>query len=159
MNTYTILILLIAWATPGLVAVMPRMRDPFQKRIEATGSFLMLLSLIGFLIWPGEISQEGLKGLAAILIYPVMIGYAFLGYRSVVEPKYEKKTSGSWSTLVLFILAGILGVLFGEYLPIILISWLLIVFFLYKLITYQDVDLESGQDYRERLNKDYLDRF
>jgi hypothetical protein len=32
-------------------------------------------------------------------------------------------------------------------------------FSLNKLIVYQNVDLESSQDYRERLNKDFLDRF
>jgi len=78
----------------------------------------------------------------------------------VVEPKYKKKTSGSWSTLALFFLAEILGVLSKEDLPVILNPWLLIVFFsLYKLIKYQNIDLESSQDYRERLNKDFLDRF
>ena len=162
MKRLTILILFIAWATPLLAVLMHKRGNPFRKLLEAIGSILIFLSLILHLFWPGKFNQDGgevLKGLAAILIYPVMIGYAFFGFRTAIKPKYEKGNSGSWSYLVLFILAGILGVILGEYLSIILVSWALIIFNLYKLITYKDLDLAARQDYRERLDKDYLDRF
>lgn len=162
MNTLTILVLIIAWIAPLLAALMQKRGNPNWRKIEAVGSFLTLFSLVLFLIRPDKFSQEGqvgLRGLAAILIYPIMAGYAYLGFRSAIKPKYKAEHAGSWSYLILFFLAGILGVLVGEYLSIILISWLLIIFFLYKLITYKDIDLAARQDYRERLDKDYLDRF
>jgi NADH:ubiquinone oxidoreductase subunit 2 (subunit N) len=162
MNRLTILILLIAWATPLLAALMHKRGNQLKKKVEAIGSFLILFLLIIFLIWPGGKSTEsqvGFRGLSAILIYPVMTSYALLGFRAAIKPKYGKGNSGSWSILVLFILAGILGVILGEYLSIILVSWVLIIFYFYKLITYKDLDLAARQDYRERLDKDYLDRF
>ena len=162
MNTLIILILLTAWTSPLLAVVMHKGGNPLWLITEALGSILIPLLCILLLIWPLSFSREDpevLRGLAAILIYPTMIGYALIGFRSIKDLKNGKGQTGSWSYLVLFLLAGILGVILGNDLSIILISWLLIIFTLYKLITYKDLDLEARQDYRERLDKDYLDRF
>ena len=162
MNILNILILSIAWVTPLVVFLLYKRNHPSQNIFKIIGSFLILLSLIVLMFWPEVISQESsasLRGLSGILIYPVWIGYALIGVRSIIRLKNGKSQTYSWSHFILFLLAGILGVILGNYLSIILISWLLIVITLYRLITYKDIDLAARQDYRERFKKDYLDRF
>lgn len=160
MNIYAII--LPAWLTPVLAGLLHNKMHQARNTVEGMGSMSLLILLTFFHIWFGKYvkgTPSDLIGSSFPVIYPVMIGYGVIGVRAVQRFFRKASNRGTRSILVLYLWAGILGVLLIPSLPLVILSWFVILYIIYRLITYNDMDLDARQDYRERLKDDYLDRF